>query len=240
MVPATTTSKSTTTNAQTGLAQDAQERLVWDLPTRAFHWLLVLSLSASFITAKIGFDVRQYHLWLGYWMIGLLTFRLVWGFVGTRHARFSSFFPTPGRVLSYLRQMFRGDNPETVGHNPLGSLMIFVTLTLVAVQAVSGLFMDDEIMFAGPYFDAVSSDVARTMNMLHNNVMNIILVLVGIHVAAVLYHAFVRRERIIRAMLSGRKSAEVVPETQSISGSRLGLALLVAAGAAGFTAWLVT
>ncbi len=216
------------------------ERLVWDIPTRVFHWLLVLSLTASFVTAKIGYDVRQYHMWLGYWMIGLLTFRIVWGFLGTRHARFFSFFPTPRRLFVYIRNTMRGKSEETVGHNPLGSLMIFAVLILVGLQAVSGLFMDDEIMYSGPYFDAVSTDVADTMNFLHNNLINIILLMVVVHIAAVLYHAFVRRERIIRAMISGKKNADLVPESESISGSRLGLAVIIALATAAFTYWVVT
>ncbi len=222
------------------MSNTPDQRLVWDLPTRAFHWLLVLSLAASYITAKIGFDVRQYHMWLGYWMIGLLTFRLVWGFIGTRHARFINFFPSPRRLFSYLKSMVQGKAPETVGHNPLGSLMIFATLFMVGAQAISGLFVDDEIMFSGPYFNSVSADFASTMNFVHNNFINVILVLVAVHIAAVLYHAFVRRERIIRAMLSGKKSAELVPEEESISGSRLGLAIAVAAATAAGTYWLVT
>lgn len=178
-------------------------------------------------------------MWLGYWMIGLLTFRLVWGVIGTRHARFVAFFPTPGRLIRYLKKVFSGQSTETVGHNPLGSLMIFATLLLVGLQAVSGLFMDDEIMYAGPFYDAVSSEFASTMNRIHIAAINLILLLVAVHIAAVLYHVLVRRERLIRAMLSGKKSAEVVPEEESITGSRLGLAVVVALAAAGFTYWLV-
>ncbi|MFK8030002.1 MAG: cytochrome b/b6 domain-containing protein [Gammaproteobacteria bacterium] len=216
------------------------QRLVWDLPTRAFHWLLALSLAASYVTSLIGFDARQYHMWLGYWMIGLLTFRCVWGLVGTRHARFINFFPTPRRLFNYIKNTVRGESPETVGHNPLGSLMIFATLAILGAQAVSGLFMDDEIMFSGPYFNSASPELASTMNFLHNNLINVILGLVAVHIAAVLYHSFVRRERIIRAMLSGKKSADVVPEGESISGSRLGLAVAIAIATAAFTYWLVT
>ncbi|MEM7081397.1 MAG: cytochrome b/b6 domain-containing protein [Pseudomonadota bacterium] len=213
-------------------------RLVWDLPTRLFHWLLALSLLASYVTAKIGYDARQLHLWLGYWMIGLLAFRIVWGFVGTRHARFLAFFPTPGRVVAYLKRVARGEAKETVGHNPLGSIMIFMTLALLSLQAVSGLFVDDEIMFAGPYAMAVSVEFASWMNRIHHTAINLILVLVGIHIAAVLYHVLVKKEGLIRAMFSGRKSADVVPEEESIGHSRLGMAFAVGVVVAGLTYWM--
>jgi len=163
----------------------------------------------------------------------------VWGFVGTRHARFSSFFPTPRRLFAYAKSVVRGGASETVGHNPLGSLMIFATFAAVGLQAVSGLFMDDEIMFAGPYIDSVSPQFASTMSSVHHKLINLIYLLVTIHVAAVLYHVWFRREPLIRAMFSGKKSAKVVPVEQSITSSKLGLALAVAVAVAAFTYGLV-
>jgi cytochrome b len=203
------------------------DRLVWDLPLRLFHWLLVGSLSASWITAQIGYDVRQYHVWLGFWMIGLLTFRIAWGFVGPRHARFASFFPRPRLLIAHLRESFRGRDRQSAGHNPAGSLMVFALLMLIAIQAISGLFVDDDIFYAGPYASTASESVTDLMSTIHHNIINVVLALVAIHVAAVIYFSVVRKQALIRAMLTGRKSADVVSEQEEISGSRIWLAISV-------------
>lgn len=203
------------------------ERLVWDLPLRLFHWLLVGSLLASWITAQIGYDVRQYHMWLGFWMIGLLAFRVAWGFVGPRHARFASFFPRPRLLVAHVRDSFRGVAGQSAGHNPAGSLMVFALLIAVAIQAISGLFVDDDIFYAGPYASTASESLADTMSTIHHNAINFILALVAAHITAVVYFSVVRKQRLIRAMLTGRKSAAVVSAQDEISGSRVWLAVTI-------------
>jgi len=203
------------------------ERLVWDLPLRIFHWLLVGSLLASWITAQVGYDVRQYHVWLGFWMIGLLTFRLVWGFVGPRHARFASFFPRPRLLVAHVRDSIRGDDRQSAGHNPAGSLMVFALLILIAAQAISGLFVDDDIFYAGPYARTASESLADFMSTVHHNAINFVLALVAVHIAAVVYFSVMRKQGLIRAMLTGRKSADVVSAQEEISGSRIRLAITI-------------
>ena len=120
----------------------AEKRLVWDLPVRLFHWLLVLSILAAYLTRE--FETREWHMRIGYWTIGLVLFRLIWGFVGPRHARFSNFI-RPGKVGSYLGTVFRRDATPSIGHNPLGGIMVLVMLLMVLAQAVSGLFITDDI-----------------------------------------------------------------------------------------------
>lgn len=208
------------------------ERLVWDLPLRVYHWLLAASLLASWITAEIGFDARQVHMWLGFWMIGLVSFRLVWGFVGPRHSRFASFLPRPAAVVRHARETLTGDAPETAGHNPLGSLMVFAMLALLATQAVSGLFMDDDIDHYGPYAGAVSENVRDVMSSIHHNVVYALLALAALHVLAVAYLSFVRKHELIRPMVTGRKSSAVVAENDQIRSSRTWLALVVVAAIA--------
>ncbi len=112
---------------------------LWDLPTRLFHWLLVILVLTSFISGKIGGNAMDWHGKFGLAILGLLTFRLVWGIVGSTYARFASFFPTPASVLAYLRGQWRG-----VGHNPLGALSVFSLLGLLAFQVASGLFGNDD------------------------------------------------------------------------------------------------
>ncbi len=217
----------------------AERRLVWDLPLRMFHWLLALSLVASWVSGRAGYDFRALHMWLGYWMLGLLVFRAAWGFVGPRHARFASFFPRPRRLLPYLRDTLRGTSRESVGHNPLGSLMVFAMLICVALQSVSGLFLFDDIFYSGPFHEAVSGRTADELNGLHHSRADLLVVLVLVHVSAVLFYTLRKRQRLVRAMLTGKKDASVVPEEEAIASSRIVLAIVVAALAAAFVYWLV-
>src|SRR5579862_2608288 len=113
-------------------------RLVWDLPTRVFHWLLVLSIIGSYTTAKLG--LMPWHFGLGFLMIGMLIFRLLWGLVGPRHARFVNFIKGPGPVLQYLK-----GGIKSVGHNPLGAGMVVLMLLLLALQVTTGLFSTDDV-----------------------------------------------------------------------------------------------
>lgn len=218
---------------------ETRQRLVWDLPLRVFHWLLVLSVTASWATGKIGSEVRQYHMWLGYWMLGLLTFRVLWGVLGTRHSRFWSFVPTPASFARYARDVISGRAPKSIGHNPIGSLMIFLMLGLLITQVVSGLFVDDDVFYAGPYAHVVSSDTGKFFEGLHHEIVNWIVVLAIVHIAAALYHTYKMKEPIIRAMITGKKDVDVVPTEQEISGSAVLRAVFVALAAAGFVYWLV-
>src|SRR3569833_1678100 len=115
-------------------------RLVWDLPLRLFHWLLVASMVASYVTAKLGFDWMQWHFYLGYWTIGLLVFRLLWGFFGPRHARFSSFVRTPGAFCLSSLCLFRRFCARSFGHYPVSKQKESLMLLLGAVLAATGLF----------------------------------------------------------------------------------------------------
>lgn len=215
------------------------ERIVWDLPLRIFHWALVASVLFSWISGKVGYDLREYHMLAGYGMLGLLLFRLAWGFIGTRHSRFASFIPTPWSVVTYARDLINGTARQSIGHNPLGSLMVFVMLVVLLAQAVSGLFMDDDIMHAGPYADAVNKQTRRTMEDLHGLCANVIAVLALVHVLAVLYHQFKLKEPLIRAMITGRKSAQIVSQELSINTSALVRGVVVAVIVTGFVYWLI-
>lgn len=218
---------------------EPSQRLVWDLPLRIFHWLLVGSVTASWVTGQIGSSVRQLHMWLGFWMLGLLIFRLIWGVVGTRHSRFASFIPTPASVWHYARDLVKGESSQSIGHNPVGSLMVFMMLALLTTQAVSGLFVDDDIFFAGPFAHTVSGNTADFFEGLHHSVVDWIVVLAILHVAAVLYHTVRIKEPLIRAMFSGKKSAAVVPQSEAISRSAILRAILVVVATAAFVYWLV-
>ena len=205
------------------------KRLVWDLPLRAFHWLLAFSILASYLTAENGgFNAMTWHMYLGYWTAGLIIFRVIWGFVGPRHARFVNFLPTPGKLFRYLKGFFHGDTVHTVGHNPAGSIMVVIMLVLVAFQVTTGMMSTDDIFTYGPYNAAVSSATGRDMTLLHGNNFNFILAAIVIHVLAIFFYRVFKGHKLVWPMITGRKPAENVPAGMEIHSSQLGKAVVVA------------
>ncbi len=209
-------------------------RLVWDLPTRAFHWLVVLTVIASYVTAKLGTVWMPWHMRLGYFMIGLLIFRVMWGLVGPRHARFVNFIKGPTSIGAYLRGGIR-----TVGHNPMGAGMVVLMLVLLAVQATTGLFSTDDIAYVGPYNPSVSHDLGEKLTGWHHKNFNLILAAAVLHLCAILFYTFVKKERLVSAMIHGHKPAQDVPVHEAIPSSQLWKALIVIAVAGGCVYWLL-
>ena len=209
-------------------------RLVWDLPTRLFHWLVVLTLIGSYFTAKPGTEWMNWHMRLGYLMIGLLLFRLVWGLIGPRHARFVNFIKGPTSILAYLK-----GGLKTVGHNPMGAGMVVLMLILLLVQVTTGLFSTDDIAFVGPYNPSVSHDLTEKLTAIHHKNFNLILAAVVLHLCAIVFYTFVKKERLVPAMIHGHKPAEHVPEQEAIPSSQLLKALIVIAIAGGCVYWLL-
>ena len=218
----------------------SEKRLVWDLPLRAFHWLLFLSIVGLWVTGKSDadymdwltrhFDVTwmEWHFRIGYFVIGLLLFRIIWGFVGPRHARFVNFVPGPATFFRYFAGVLKRDSKPAVGHNPMGAVMVLVLLASIGLQAFTGLFTSDDIVWAGPYNSAVSSALADKMGAIHHENYEILLVLVGLHLAAIIYYAIWKRQRLVPAMVTGLKPAKEVPAGEAIPGSQLLKALIVA------------
>ncbi len=214
--------------------KENDRRLVWDLPLRLFHWLFASSIIACWGTAKLGFSYMQWHMWLGYWVMGLLIFRLIWGFAGTRYARFSEFLQGPSKVFAYGRSLVRNAiSVHSVGHNPLGGLMVLLMLALVGLQVYTGLFASDDIAWSGPYNGMVSSTTAQRLTELHHFVFNLIWVAIGMHIAAILYYTFVKKERLVSAMVTGWKASDNVSVDQAIAHSALWRAAIVSAISAG-------
>ena len=194
--------------------------LVWDLPVRVFHWLLVLCFAGAWITAESE-HWRLVHVTLGYTMAGLLAFRVLWGLVGTRHARFASFVRGPRAVLGYLKSLV-GRNPEHhTGHNPAGALAIVGLLALTAVTAASGFATYDEL--GGEWLED-----------LHEGAANAMMLLVVVHVLGVVVSSFVHKENLVRSMFTGRKP---VPADQGIRRAWAPLAAALLAAVLGFW-WL--
>ena len=210
---------------------------VWDLPTRLFHWTLALTMVGSVVSAKIGGNAMVWHFRLGFLVMTLIAFRLLWGVLGGRWSRFASFIYAPTTVLRYLRGQARPDENLDVGHNPLGSFSVFALLGLLALQVATGLVADDEIANIGPLNRFVSSATASQATGWHKEYGSwILIMLVALHVAAILYYLIKKRDNLIRPMLVGDKplprntpaSADGLPQRLLA----LVLVLLCGAGAA--------
>jgi cytochrome b len=180
---------------------------VWDWPIRLFHWLLVVAIIGLFVTGKVGGNWMEWHEKIGYFVLGLILFRVVWGFVGTYHARFVNFVRGPKTVFTYTKSLFKKDSPRHLGHNPMGAISVLAFLLVVGFQAVSGLFADDDIMLRGPYASMVGSDWSSLFTKLHKWNSDLILILIGVHVAAILFYVFVKKDNLVKAMFTGEKSS---------------------------------
>jgi cytochrome b len=201
-------------------------RLVWDLPVRLVHWLIVLAVAGSWATHYAGVEWFAWHRRLGYTVLVLVAFRIVWGFAGTRHARFGHFLRGPRAILDYL---LGRTTERPVGHNPVGALGVVALLGVLLVQATTGLFANDEIMNAGPFYGWIDPALSNRLTTLHRQSSDVLLVLIGLHVLAVAWYVLGRRRPLLKAMLTGRKPAAEVPVEQAIPGSRTALALAIAA-----------
>jgi len=178
---------------------------VWDLATRLFHWLLVVLVVVSFATGSIGGNAMQYHEWSGVATLILLVFRLIWGFIGSRTARFSDFTKGPAAVWRYATALVRGDSQTYLGHNPLGGWSVLAMLVVLLIQAVTGLFANDDILTEGPLFMWVSKPVSDWLTAVHRLNRYLLVALVAVHVSAVLLYLVIKRENLIKPMISGVK-----------------------------------
>lgn len=175
---------------------------IWDLPTRVFHWLIVLLVPASWFTHWIG--RLDLHIKLGLTMVGLILFRILWGLIGSSTARFSAFVKGPSAVARYLR----GQSGAAIGHNPLGGWSVMLMLLLLAAQAGTGLFViDEDGLEGGPFSSLISYDAARTLAERHETLFYILLAVIGLHLAAIAYYAFVRRDNLVTPMITGRRGS---------------------------------
>lgn len=180
---------------------------IWDLPTRLFHILLALCVLGLVITGDNGDFAMAVHFYLGYTVLTLLAFRIIWGVVGGHWSRFMSFVPSPSSLLSYLRNFKNPDAKPSVGHNPLGAISVFVFLIVLTLQGLSGLMSDDDVSISGPWAALVPNSWVEFATEYHTEIgFPLILVLIGLHIAAVFYHLLAKKQNLIRPMLDGDKS----------------------------------
>ena len=221
------------------MSEPAVTRRVWDLPVRITHWLLVFGIAGSYATHKLGVAYFKYHMWFVYLVVVLAAFRILWGLVGTRHARFASFLRGPRATGAYLLAMLRGNASATPGHNPIGAWMVLFLLFALVAQGVTGLFANDEIFNTGPLYGYISDALSLRLTSWHRRLFDWILIAVVLHVLAVVAHRLLAGHDLIGPMFSGRKPASLVAEHEAISSSRLWLATLLLAGLAATVTWLV-
>ncbi len=211
---------------------------VWDWPVRTVHWLLVLLVTTSWVTSQIGGNAMTYHMWSGYTILTLVLFRIVWGFVGSRYARFSDFLRGPAEVMRYAAG--RSGSTPVLGHNPLGGWSVALMLLSLALQAGTGLFANDEILTEGPLANRVSAETSNFLTAVHHYNFYVLVVLIALHVAAILYYLLARRENLIAPMFTGRKYVQrpaTAPAHMSVSARAVAVLLIVAAAVAGLVNW---
>lgn len=210
---------------------------VWDLPLRIFHWALVLLVVSQVATAWIGGNALEYHALGGYAILALVLFRLLWGFLGGTHARFADFVRGPASVLTYAKALWSGAAAGHRGHNPLGGWSVIAMLASLLVQACTGLFANDDVMMEGPLVKHVSGRISEIATAIHDVNAVILMALISLHILAVLFYLFGKRQNLILPMINGRKSSGV---NSDATGGGAGLAALLLAGAAVIVYLVVT
>ena len=223
-----------------------QKVRVWDLPLRLFHWSLALAVIGAFICIKAaaqssgwfanaGIDWMYWHTLLGYTTVALILFRLIWGIIGPKYARFAQFIRGPGAILAYFRGDYQG-----LGHNPLGAFSVIALLLVFGFQGFSGLFIDD-FLWPGP-LAYLSSAWSKTLTSLHRQNELLMIILFALHIGAILYYRLVQKRNLVPAMITGDS---IAPSSQSHLGIRDNFAvfirgLIVFAICAGFVYYLTT
>jgi cytochrome b len=206
---------------------------VWDLPTRLFHWALAALIGFSWWSAEE--EQLDWHMWSGYAVLSLLLFRLLWGIFGSSTARFANFVRGPSAVVAYLRD---SKGWRAVGHTPLGALSVVALLGLTLLQVGTGLFnSDDDGLVEGPLAPLVSYDAADLAHDAHELLFNVLLVFIGLHIAAILFYRLFQGKKLLGPMISGRAALD--PEVEPMRPGRGWVAVVCLLVALGLTRWVI-
>lgn len=212
---------------------------VWDLPTRIFHWALVVCVVALVTSAQIGGEAMPWHFRFGYAVLSLLLFRFVWGVVGGHWSRFASFFYSPATVFRYVKGYRQPEH--AIGHNPMGAASVFALLGFLLIQVASGLISDDEIAATGPLAKFVSNATVSIATFYHKDIGKLILIgLVVLHIGTILFYLFKRGENLVRPMILGDKMSKIVAQSSRDDARSRTLAAAVFLGCAALVAWMVS
>jgi cytochrome b len=198
---------------------------VWDLPVRLFHWAIVVLLLAAWVTQE--YNWMDWHVRVGYTILTLLLFRLIWGFIGSDTARFLRFLRSPIAALRHLGQINRREPDREIGHNAAGGWMVLVMLALIGVQAGTGLFSNDDGNTEGPLMHLVSKDQSDWLSHIHSVNFKLIEAVIVLHVLAILTYAVLKRQDLVRPMVTGTKlMPEDVAPPRLVSPVRAAVALV--------------
>lgn len=200
---------------------------IWDLPTRLFHWSLVILFGISWASIELSDDAFNIHMYSGYAILSLVLFRLLWGVFGSSTARYTTFVRGLRPTIAYTKTLLRPEPSNQIGHNPLGGWMALLMVFFLLFQAGSGLFANDDVTNEGPLVHWISKDFSDILSGLHEKSFDILLVLVGVHIAAVLFYRFYKRDNLITPMITGRKpSVDETPTNLRFTSGWVALLLL--------------
>jgi cytochrome b len=176
------------------------------------------------------------HFTIGYCTLGLIIFRLIWGVVGTKYARFNSFISGPKTMMVYLKTVISKQHTLSIGHNSVGGMILPAVIILVGLQAISGLFTSDDIIYSGPYYDNANAEFQEWMQWLHHNVFDVLLVIVGLHLVAIGWYLVFLKHGLTGSMFDGKKA---IAQKEAIEDSQLIKAILLMCLVAIIVYWLV-
>lgn len=176
---------------------------VWDIYIRTFHWLLLICILVSFISVRL--DEMDIHFISGHCILALIIFRLIWGVVGSSTALFSNFIKGPGTILGYLKNPDSEKFRRMIGHSPIAALSVIAMLVVISVQVGTGLISDDEILLQGPLAKYVSGDMSYQATTYHGINAKLIIGLIVLHLAAITFYRFIKKDDIVKPMITGRK-----------------------------------
>lgn len=204
--------------------------LVWDVPTRLFHWLIVVLVAAAYVTERLNW--MNWHVWIGEAVLALVLFRVLWGCFGSETARFRSFLASPSSAVHHLRGMMRREPDLQVGHNPAGGWMVVLLLALLLGETLTGLYTNNDVADEGPFTAWVPAWIANAITDLHTFLWDALLAAVAMHVLAIVVYAVAKGHNLLRPMLTGRKSMPMGVREPRLASMGLALLLLAVASAA--------
>lgn len=208
-----------------GSRGDAMRKVViWDAPTRLFHWLTAVLVAAAYATWR--FDWMDWHVWVGYVLLVLVIFRVLWGFVGSETARFTSFLASPRAAVAHLAHLFHREPDREIGHNPAGGWMVLLLLALLLGESLSGLYVNNDVAEDGPLTQIVPAPVSNLIDALHTYLWWTLLAAVTLHILAVAVYRTAKGQNLVLPMVTGRKTLLPQMQTPALAGPLRALLVL--------------
>jgi cytochrome b len=218
------------------MSNSAHAVRVWDLPVRLFHWLIVVLVAAAYATWRLNWMV--WHGWIGDLTLALVLFRLLWGFFGSETARFSHFLTSPRIAFQHLKYIFLREPDRQVGHNPAGGWMVLLLLALLLAEALTGIYVANDIADVGPLTAIVPAPAADAIDASHAIIWDVLLAVIAVHVLAIAGYAAVKGQDLVRPLITGTKTMpEPVTAPRMASAARAAILFAVSAAAAIVIAW---